>query len=132
MPSGEEWLRRVKMNLAFESETVQGVPLLAFRGELDGVFIDEFEQAVIETAQAADNCVIVDLGGVTYIDSQSFGRLLKVHVVLERDGGDIAIVAAASNVARIIKTFGADYLLAVFEDRNAAADYLLPLLGVNG
>jgi anti-anti-sigma factor len=116
------------MNLTFESSTVEGIPLVAFKGELDGLFVDEFEQAVIETAQAADNCVIVDLGEVTYIDSQSFGRLLKAHVVLDRSGGDVAIVAAGSNVARVIKTFGADYLLAVFDDRTTAADYLLPLV----
>jgi anti-anti-sigma factor len=116
------------MGLAFEMGQSSGIPVIAFRGELDGVFIGEFEEAVIETAQEAGNCVVVDLSEVTYIDSQSFGRLLKAHVLLENGGGDLAIVAGQTDAARIIRTFGADYLLAVFDDRESAAEYLVPLM----
>jgi anti-anti-sigma factor len=116
------------MELAVETRMVAGIPVLAFSGDLDGMLVDEFDAAVIETAQEAQQCVIVDLGNVTYIDSQAFGRLLKAHVVLEAAGGDIAIVASGTNVARIIKAFGSDYLLAVFEDVESASHYLLPLV----
>jgi anti-anti-sigma factor len=95
---------------------------------LDGILIDEFERAVIETAQESCGCVIVDLGDVTYIDSQAFGRLLKAHVVLENSGGDIAIATNGAQVSRIIRTFGADYLLGVFADIDSAAGYLKPLV----
>jgi anti-anti-sigma factor len=116
------------MELGIEVREVSGIPVLAIRGDLDGVLVDEFERAVIETAQDSKDCVVVDLTDVTYIDSQSFGRLLKAHVMLERVGGDVAIVAGASQVARVIKTFGADYLLAVFDSVDKAAQYLLPLV----
>lgn len=116
------------MELAVETGEVSGIPVLKFRGDLDGVLVDEFERAVIEAAQDADDCVIVDLGAVTYIDSQSFGRLLKAHVILEGTGGDVAIVAGGTHVARVIKSFGTDYLLAVFDDVDTAAHYLLPLV----
>ena len=116
------------VELAFRTEEYSGIPVLAFSGDLDGILIDEFERAVIETAQDARDCVIVDLGGVTYIDSQAFGRLLRAHVTLEAGGGDLAIVSAGTNVARIIKTFGADYLLGVFDTVESAAEYLDPLV----
>ena len=116
------------VSVSVETSECNGIPILAFSGDLDGIFVNEFERAVIEAAQEASDCVIVDLGGVTYIDSQSFGRLLKAHVVLESTGGDVAIVAGNSEVARIIRTFGADYLLAVFEDVEPAISYLQPLV----
>jgi anti-anti-sigma factor len=119
------------MELAVETSECVGIPVLAFSGDLDGILVDEFERAVIETAQEASGCVIVDLGRVTYIDSQAFGRLLKAHVVLEQEGGDIAITTSGANVSRIIKTFGADYLLGVFDDVESAASYLQPLIAAH-
>ena len=116
------------MALGFAIGSVSGIPVIAFEGDLDGVSCDEFEAAVLETARDADNCVIIDLTGVSYIDSQSFGRLLRAHVFLEEEGGDLAIVAGDTNLARTIRTFGADYLLSVLEDQEAAADCLRPLI----
>jgi anti-anti-sigma factor len=116
------------MELAVVTREESGIPVLEFSGDLDGILVDEFERAVIETAQDADDCVIVDLGAVTYIDSQGFGRLLRAHVILESRHGDLAIVASGSNVSRIIETFGSDYLLAVFGTVQGAVDFLLPLI----
>jgi anti-sigma B factor antagonist len=126
------WEGGSHVQLAVETSEYAGIPVLAFSGDLDGILIDEFERAVIETAQEDKGCVIVDLGGVTYLDSQAFGRLLKAHVVLEHSGGDIAIIASGSDTSRIIRTFGADYLLGVFDDVGAAAEYLRPLVGAQG
>ena len=119
------------MELAVETSEYSGIPVLAFSGDLDGILVDEFERAVIETAQESVGSVIVDLGAVTYIDSQAFGRLLKAHVVLENAGGDIAITISGADVSRIIRTFGADYLLGVFDDLEAAASYLQPLVAAS-
>jgi anti-anti-sigma factor len=117
------------MQLAVQAQEYEGVPVLVIAGDLDGVLVDDFEQAMIGAATECDGCVIVELTGVTYIDSQSFGRLLKTHVVLENMGGDVAIVAQESCcVSRIIHTFGADYLLAVFSELDPAAGYLKPLI----
>jgi len=116
------------MELSVETSECAGIPVLAFTGDLDGVLVDEFERAVIEAAQESVGSVIVDLGKVTYIDSQAFGRLLKAHVVLENAGGDIAITTNGAEVSRIIRTFGADYLLGVFDDLDGAVSYLEPLV----
>jgi anti-anti-sigma factor len=116
------------MELAVSFGEQSEIPVLAFSGDLDGILVDEFEQAMLEAAQSGPGCVIVDLAGVTYIDSQAFGRLLRTHVRLESQGGDVAIVAGSSQVARMVKTFGADYLLAVFDDAESAAGFLTPLI----
>jgi len=115
------------VELSVETTELSGIPVLAFGGDLDGTLVNEFEQAVIEAAQDAGRRVIVDLGEVTYIDSRAFGRLLKAHVILEKEGGDLAIVVGDSSVARVIHAFGADYLLAVFSAMDPAVEYLRSL-----
>jgi anti-anti-sigma factor len=120
------------MDFGFETRQVAGIPLVAVRGDLDGMSVDEFEEAIMGAAQSADNCVVVDLKDATYIDSQSFGRLLRIHVALERVGGDLAIVAGGNDVSRIVRVFSTDCLLGVFDDEESAAAFLLPLLPHDG
>jgi anti-anti-sigma factor len=120
------------MRFGFAASEVSGIPLVVFEGDVDGETVSSFETAIVDAARDADNCVLVDLQGVTYIDSQAFGRLLKTHISLEREGGDLAIVAGHGDVARIVRTMGADCLLGVFDAEDSAAAYLLPLLTPDG
>lgn len=115
------------MGFGFVTGEASGIPLVAFEGDVDGARVDAFEAAIIEAATSADNCVIVDLRHVTYIDSQSFGRLLKAHINLERLGGDVAIIAGDGDVARVIRMLGGDCLLGVFDDQDTAVAFLKPL-----
>ena len=84
------------MSFGFVTSETSGIPVVAFEGDVDGASIEPFEAAIIETATSADNCVIVDLQKVTYIDSQAFGRLLKAHINLEQIGGDVATSRASA------------------------------------
>jgi anti-anti-sigma factor len=105
-----------------------GIPVVRLSGEVDTAARDSLEFAVLDSATTRDHCVIVDLMPVTHVESQALGRLVKAHVVLESEGGDLAIVCAGTNVSRIIRTFGFDYMLGVFDDVTAAAAYLQPLV----
>ena len=115
------------MSLDMQLAHHEGLPVLSVIGELDWLSCPEFEQRVIEAAHLCDECVIVDLSEVTYVESSPLGVLIKVHVVLGQAGGDLAIVCSGSDVARIIKEFGIDHLLPVFDNCDAAAACLLPL-----
>jgi anti-anti-sigma factor len=116
------------MGFGFVTREVSGIPVVAFEGDVDAATVDQFDTAIAGSAEAADNCVIVDLQRVTYIDSQAFGRLLKVHIALESIGGDLAIVAGDGEVARIIRVMGGDCLLGVFDDEDSAVAFLSPLM----
>ena len=73
--------------------------------------------------------MIVDLGGVTYIDSQAFGSLLEARMSYWTTlPAATSRLPVAAPVTRIIRTFGADNLLGVFDDVDSAASYLQPLI----
>ncbi len=116
------------MGFGFITSEASGIAVVAFEGDVDGARVDAFEAAIVEAATSTDNCVIVDLRKVTYIDSQAFGRLLKAHINLEKVGGDVAIVAGVGDIARAIKMLGGDCLLGVFDDSDTAVAYLEPLI----
>lgn len=105
----------------------EGLPTITVSGELDWLSCSEFEQRILEAAHRCGECVIVDLTQVTYIESSPLGVLIKIHAGLERQGGDVAIVCAGSEVGRVIHEFGLDHLLPIFPDTQDAARNLFPL-----
>jgi anti-anti-sigma factor len=105
----------------------QGIPVVAVSGDVDWISCPELETRVMDAARSSGECVIVDLTDVDYIESSPLGTLIKTHVMLDRSGGDLAIVCGPSHVARVISQFGIDHLLPVFQDRESAAQSLLPL-----
>jgi anti-anti-sigma factor len=106
----------------------EGLPVLAVSGELDWLSCSEFEQRIREAARGSSECVVVDLSDVSYIESSPLGILIKIHASLEREGGDVAIVCAGSEVSRVINEFGIDHLLPIFSDLPSAVHSLLPLI----
>ena len=116
------------MSMSMSLAHIEGLPVITVSGELDWLSCSEFEQRILEAAHGCGECVVVDLTQVTYIESSPLGVLIKIHVGLERQGGDVAIVCAGSEVARVINEFGIDHLLPIFDDTHEAARNLLPLL----
>jgi anti-anti-sigma factor len=105
----------------------EGIPVVVVSGDVDWISCPELETNVMRAAQSGGDCVIVDLSKVDYIESSPLGTLIKSHVLLDRAGGDLALVCEPSHVSRVIKQFGIDHLLPVFSDRTSAAKALIPL-----
>ena len=116
------------MSMSMSLAHTEGLPVVMVSGELDWLSCSEFEERILEAAHGSGECVIVDLTKVTYIESSPLGILIKIHAGLERQGGDVAIVCAGSEVARVINEFGIDHLLPIFDDTLSAARNLLPLI----
>jgi anti-sigma B factor antagonist len=115
------------MAVSLEVTEHAGIPVVAVSGDVDWLSCPELESRVMEAARSGGDCVIVDLTKVDYIESSPLGTLIKTHVMLDRAGGDLALVCGPSHVARVIKQFGIDHLLPVFGDRSSASAALLPL-----
>ena len=60
------------------------------------------QQAVAELVQKGARHVLLDLGGVRYIDSTRLGELIAVHVLLGGRGGRLALVATPPRVLELL------------------------------
>ncbi|MDQ1437653.1 MAG: anti-sigma factor antagonist [Acidimicrobiaceae bacterium] len=86
-------------------------------GELDVATAPAFRQMLMDAVNQEPDCVIVDLSGVTFIDSTALGvivgaskraRLMQVDVVLDHP---------SPSIRKVLEITGMDYVIAIQPDR---------------
>ncbi|MBK1725858.1 STAS domain-containing protein [Halorhodospira neutriphila] len=68
-----------------------GSLVLSVRGHLDPALREELQRAC-EGREATTGRLVVDLGGVTYLDSSGLDMLLALRRMVEADGGSGEVV----------------------------------------
>lgn len=90
---------------ASSGATTTGEPLVTVSGELDLASADDFLAEVTEAA--GDGAVLVlDLAGVSFMDSTGLGALIKVRNRLVDRGGEITLTAVSPAVERVLELTG--------------------------
>jgi anti-sigma B factor antagonist len=64
--------------------------------------------------------VVLDLGGVQYIDSTRLGELIASHVAVSRQGGQLAFARTPARVSELLGMAGLTDLFQQFESVDAA------------
>jgi anti-anti-sigma factor len=99
------------------------VHLIAPAGELD---ISSVRALGAELAQAAGDAtrpLVVDLSGVSFMDSSALGPVVRAHERLRRQGRPMAVVAPQGGpAAGVLDATGVVRRLRVFESRVDAVD----------
>ncbi|HSK47172.1 MAG TPA: STAS domain-containing protein [Coriobacteriia bacterium] len=99
-----------------------GVPVLHLSGELDVASLPDIKRQM--SALAPATCLIIDLEGVTFMDSSFVGQLVRLHDDLTSNAGAVALASCPTNVARVLHMLGIQAQVAFFDDVDAAAEYL--------
>lgn len=95
--------------------------IIAPEGELDITSVDGFRAALSEAANRAEDGVVIDLSGVSFIDSSGLGALVELHNRLRRAHRQLAVVAPGGTAAAVLLNLsGLQSRLPVFETRPAA------------
>jgi anti-anti-sigma factor len=80
---------------------------VAVAGELDLGTVDQLEQAVAgELAAGAVAELVVDLGGVSFVDSSGLGALLRIRQATQQAGGQLILTGVNPGPARVIGIAG--------------------------
>jgi anti-anti-sigma factor len=66
-------------------------------------------------AERDERPVVLDLGGVYYMNSAMIGRLVEWHMALGRAGGRIALLAPAGSIRAVLEMTGLSHLLPIAE-----------------
>ena len=85
--------------------TEGGSTVLAVDGEVDAATVDQFRQALLEAQHSRR--VVVDLSGVTFMDSTGINALVGAHHRMSQDG-ELRLVGLRSNVQRVFEITGLD------------------------
>ena len=91
-------------------------------GELDIARKNEIREALIR--EAGDRAVLIDLSEATYADSVALTELLRFCVTAQHDGVLVALVIRTPQFARVVQYAGLAGAFKIFDDRDAALEYL--------
>lgn len=95
--------------------------VLAARGQIDLYSAPEFKEALVQAIEDGMKDIVVDLGGVDFLDSTGLGVLVGVNRRLELLGGSLAIVSPDDTTRRVFEISGLDKRFTIYEERERAA-----------
>ena len=104
----------VQVDVALDGEVTVCKPF----GELDAFTVSTFREQLAVLAGAGE--VVIDLGGVPFMDSAGLGALIGGIRKLREAGGKVVVVCARSAVLRLLHTTGFDRMVAVVGDYSEA------------
>jgi anti-anti-sigma factor len=88
-----------------------GAVVLNIDGEFDMSEVETFRSCVDEIITSCDTAVVVDLAGVTFIDSSAIEALLNARRCLAGEGRELRLQRVSAPVARIFELAGLTNLL---------------------
>lgn len=101
------------------------IALVSVSGELDLYAEPELRDALAAAEELRLRAVVVDLSGVSFMDSTACGILVGQAKRLRRDGSELFLVSHGSRVSRVLEVAGIDQVIHVYPTLHAAFRTLL-------
>ncbi len=79
---------------------------LAVRGELDAATAPKLKSKLVELVGEVHHSIVLDLGGVDFIDSSALGVILSAWKLMRSQDGNLVIVSPHSRITRIFEITG--------------------------
>lgn len=93
--------------------------VVGLRGQVDGTTMEDFDSALTRLLGAAENAVL-ELGGLTYINSRGMSLLIKHHQRLASGGGTLVLAALPEKILATFDIMGLCSTFAFEKDEAAA------------
>ena len=97
---------------------------VAVAGEVTFSNIVDFDRALGQALDEGAQNLVVDLTGVTFIDSSGLSSLLTASARARDGGGTVALVLAQGEPPSIFRFRGVERLLSLYSTREAALESL--------
>ncbi len=96
--------------LSIDHTTVDDIRVFTLRGEIDHTVKDDLSEVLLPDGDTAARTVI-DLSGVTFLDSSGINVLVAVHQRMSDAQGWLRIAGAADSVLRVLQLVGLDQII---------------------
>jgi anti-sigma B factor antagonist len=110
--------RRADFDL--DVERVGDVPIVVVMGDVDLYTAPALREQLVLLTESGEHRVIVDLSGVTFLDSMGLGVLVGAKKRAARHDGGIDLVVQTPEIRRIFEITMLDEIFDVYESRATA------------
>ena len=108
------------IRLETDLRDIDGKKILDVKGEIDVYTAPQFKEAVNSILDAGQKHLLINMAGVTYMDSSGFGALLSATKRLKPKGGTVNLVKCNSAIDRILRITRLNTIFATFENLDEA------------
>ncbi|MDG4820571.1 STAS domain-containing protein [Asanoa sp. WMMD1127] len=102
------------------------------RGELDMDTTPQLRAELQRLVDAGDREVVVDLGGVPFMDSSALGDIVLTFTALRDVGGRLSLAAVQRQVATVLKITSLDSVIDIYDTAEAAEADVPPAESARG
>lgn len=111
------------MELDINSEHLEDVCTLRLTGEVDVYTAPRLKEALVQHIEDGCTDIVIDLGGMGFIDSSGLGVLVgALRRVKEREGS-IRLICDRENILKIFRITGLDKVFPIFSTLEEATDF---------
>jgi anti-anti-sigma factor len=103
------------MDLDLSTQRLGERAVVSVGGEVDLETASQLGDAALDALREVSPHVVLDLAGVTFMDSTGLKVLLTIHRRAELAGGSFAVAAAARPVRRVLTLTGLDQTFALYD-----------------
>lgn len=114
----------MEMDLRIMTRTLEGIPIVELSGELDAYTCARFRDAMVDSIEAGNPSVVIDMSAVEYIDSSGLGTLVGGLKRASEKSGKIAVVCSSNQIRKVFEITGLEKVFPLFEDPLEAAQSL--------
>ena len=96
------------------------VVIVALSGEVDTTTVADLHTVFDDLVARGERNYVVDLSGVTFMDSAGLAALAKLYKRIRIGHGDVRLCCPQSEMLRIIELTRFDRVFDIFDERDAA------------
>lgn len=101
------------MDISITRTTAGNVPIVVVGGEVDVSSAPELKDRVAELTRSGEQTLIVDLSGVTFLDSTGLGVLVEARAASAESGGALLLVCNQDRILKLFTITGLDDVFAI-------------------
>jgi anti-sigma B factor antagonist len=105
----------------FEVEELDGCAVVRAGGEIDTYTVHEFHETVTRASSLASR-VVLDLAGVTFVDSSGLGALIVARNSARKGGGSLSLVSPPPVVRRLLGSTRLHDVFDIYDTLDEAID----------
>lgn len=96
------------------------ITVVAPKGDLDAASAAQMKQTLGALLDSGRSRLVVDLGGVAYMDSAGLGQLVNAMKLARKAGGDLRLCALSEEALRVFETTRLNKEMALYPTRQDA------------